>query len=251
MFNAFARELVLLVKNRLPPAQKSVLKKRFRLFDLNSSKHADEFLALRKRTANSSGTDDTTDDLVFEGISARAITDAVPASDRDTAAGLISGMKLCATLLDDDSSDELSARIAGAIVSEDLACVEDVIVDDELAQMLAKSAAFELPDRLSADLTTISAEPAASATAAAMAARTNSPLGIVGLAEEISRELDLSSLMTPAGPRGGETGLASVIQTINQKVRGRIQDGSVDAAQLCSEAQAILGQIPNGGKTAK
>ena len=231
MYNAFARELVLLVKNRLPPNQKAALKKRFRLFDLNSRKHVDAFVAARRNAP----------DTVFDGVTGAQVDSVVAPAERPVAAAYIAGMRVSAALVDDDVADSVSGRIARAIVSRDVDAVQDIVcVDDELTQSLgaATAPAFDPPQRLIDDLTAIAA---AAETAVVPTAGAAPGLGIVGLAEEISRDLDISSLISSGG---GDASLATVIKHINDKVHGRIRDGSLDAARLCSEAQSILGQMP-------
>lgn len=230
MFNAFARELVLLVKNRLPPNQKATLKKRFRLFDLNSRKHVDAFIAARR----------VAPDAVFDGIAGAQIAEAVQDAEKPAADAYVAGMRIAAALVDDDAAEGVSARIARAIATRDTDSVRDIVcVDDELAQSLATTVvpAFEPPERLSDDLRAIwsAGDPSASKAAP------GSGLGIVGLAQQISEDLDISELVTGGG---GDASLSKIIQRINQKVQSRIQDGSLDAERLCAEAQTILGKMP-------
>ena len=234
VFNAFARELVLIAKKHCSAEHKASLKKRFKLFDASSPKYARAFLTRRRDAAKETE--------VFDGITEDAITKAVPADMQKLVNALCAGMILAASLLDDDTSELIVSRVAASIVSQDPTSVEDTIIDEDLIKSLHAASSTQLPDRLLTDL------QAAAAFAARPAMPSEAPgqsLGIIGLAEEISRELDISSLMMSSESPQGQAGLASIIESINRKVQGRIQDGSVDADRLCTEAQSILGNMPS------
>jgi hypothetical protein len=241
MFNAYARELVLIAKKHCSSEHKASLKKRFKLFDASSPKYVREFL---DRRCDGS---DTESKQVFAGITENVISNAVPSDMSEIVGSLLAGMTLAASLLDDETSEEVVSKVASAIISQNPASVEDTIMDEDLVRVLEQASNPRLSDRLVDDLRVIAASSIGLGREGSQPPG-RSALGIVGLAEEISRELDISSLMTSAGAHGGggEAGLATIIDSINRKVQGRIQDGSVDAARLCSEAQAILGSLPPG-----
>jgi hypothetical protein len=234
VFNAFARESVLIAKRHCSADHKAALKKRFKLFDASSPKYARAFLARRRNPAKESE--------VFEGITEEAITKAVPEDMRSVVTAMAAGMTLAASLLDDDTSELIVSRVAASIISKDPSAVEDTIIDEDLIKVLHAASSAQLPERLLADL---QAAAAYSARPEAPSATPGQSLGIIGLAEEISRELDISSLMMSSDSPQGQAGLASIIESINRKVQGRIQDGSVDADRLCTEAQSILGKMPS------
>ena len=234
MFNAFLRELVLVAKKHCSAQHKSSLKKAFKLFDSASPKYANAFIARRSKS-----TREDSETLIFDGITSADIQNAVPEAEKELVGALVAGVTMAATLLDDDTGDETVGRVANAILQKDPSSVDDILLDDELTESLNRVTVVDLAERLLADLRA-AADGFSNATHALPSASAQS-LGIVGLAEEISRELDISSLMMSSNASHGQAGLATIIDSINQKVQGRIQDGSVDAARLCSEAQAILG----------
>jgi len=231
MFNTFTRELVLLSKKHCTATTKAALKKRFKLFDPTSPKHAHEFLQ-RRAAPGCEGE-------VFEGIGESEISQAVPEETRPDVEALVAGMTLAASLLEDEVSDSVVAQIATAILERDLAPVETLILDESLSTLVSKASGLRMPERVSDDLSRI-AERGRAERGSVPQARA---MGIVGLAEEISREIDISSLMGGPGLGGGNPGLESIINSINQKVQGRIRDGTVDPEKLCSEAQSILGNM--------
>lgn len=237
IFNAFARELVLVCKKHCSAEHKASLKKSFKLFDASSPKYAKSFIERQKADGAS-----PEDPVVFQAVSLDMIKRAVPKDMHDLVDALVSGMIVSSSLLEAEASEALVHKVSDAILAKDPSLAEDSILDDDLATSLKSVCDGALPERLLDDLRATLRHRAESA-AVAEHTETDQALGIVGLAEEISRELDVASLMTGMPSGGGDAGLQTIIESINRKVQDRIQDGSVDPARLCSEAQSILGTM--------
>lgn len=251
MFNAFAREMVLIAKKHCSASHKASLKKRFKLFDASSPKHARDFIARKQQVGDKDKDKEEGVVRVFDGISSDDIVGVVPTETKPLVKALVAGMVVASTLVEDEASDEIVSRVANAIANRDAGRVEDCVMDEDLTREIHAATADDanLPTRLIDDLNAVGCFSVVGAGASPRGGEgETSPIGIVGLAEEISRELDLSSLMgnvgASGGGGGGEAGLASIIESINRKVKSRIQDESVDATRLCSEAHAILGKMP-------
>lgn len=236
MFNIFAKELILIAKKHCSSEVKACLKKRYKLFDASSPVHVQSFL--KRRNAEKVIDYEV---QVFEGISRSALIESSPADIHSTIKGVSAAMGLAAFLFDADSSEELMSKIALALVTKDPSVVEGDIIDDDLWNALKVAVQADLHCRATDELQKLARPRTTLATDTA----SNNSVGIVGLAEEISRELDLSSLMSATGAHGSEPGLATIIGKINEQVQKRIKDGQVDPDRLCSEAQAILGTMPS------
>lgn len=235
MYNAFARELVLVARQHCDVQHKAKLKKRFKLFDANGDGYSKEFIAgveARGGSVCPSVSEDGGTEL-FAGVTIGDLRDAIPETQREACDALITGLVFSASLLADQAGADVLDKVAEAIASSDASIAEAHILDEDLLKSLSTLTSVQLPDRVLdtiADLRT----PAPQAPASGMS--------IMDLAREISEGMDMAPLVDSVG-RGGsvpEADMQKMMSMINGKVQERMRDGSVDPSKICSEAQDIL-----------
>lgn len=231
MFNAFTRELILLSKRTCGPGVKTAVKKTYRLFDAQSPRYLRDFLnRMDDAVSPSAATDDATP--VFPGITSRELRRAVGDDQaRKACDTLIGGIVLAASLAQSDASADVVSAVSRAVCAKSPDLARDYILDDDLFALLETVAAGQLSDGLLQSL------PATRTSTSASRAGSGGS-SIFDLAREISESVDMSSLL--AGEGSGGPDMQTLMQSINTRVQERMQDGSVDPAQLCEQAQSIL-----------
>ena len=225
-FNAFERELVLIAKKCCGTKHVAALKKRFRLFDIESSSYASAFIA-SVEIATSTRPNDISEVLICSGVRFGDIRDAAGGSTEHEC--LVLGMLLYANLINDCAGNEIAKAVACALVERKPEKVVNVVLDEDLLEMIEKLCALKLPERVIAVLEKMCSVGGG-----------GGDLGIIELAKDISRNMDMSTLLDPSS---GGADMSGLFATINAKVQQRMRDGSVNPDKLCQEAQSILGEF--------
>jgi hypothetical protein len=231
MFNAFARDMILVLKKHCDTRLKAAIKRKFRLFDAHSSDYVSGFLERNASPACLAIAEDPTTE-VLPGVTVGDVMHAVPANEKSLCSALITGMVLSAALVQDGASEDIVSLVASAVSQKDVAVAQGAILDDDLLDMIRCVAEADIPDAAMNVIADICdrAKPVAGA-----------DMSIIELAKEVSQSVDLGSLSAAGGASGFD--MSKLMQAIDGKVKQRMSDGSMDPEKLCNEAQAILGMM--------
>lgn len=240
-FNAFFKDLVLLIKRECPTDRTTTaMKKQFKLFNNASDRYVKAFCAggghaqdvdawwdgapAAEEAGAAAGAWNPVPGVSATYLKARITDDA----KRTLVKGLVSGMVLFASMFDDDSDAGVRAAVCKSILDADGDMPTQVIDDDVHKLIRAVSAAT-----LSKNVT--------DAIAADAIVQEDSQC-LIKLAREISNDIDVGALMAGGGaaPGGGES-LAGMISVIQEKVHKKLMSGDVDSERLCAEARRALG----------
>lgn len=232
VFNAFAKNVVLLVRAHCSVSEKAVVKREFKIFDTYSPKYADHFADRVLRDADQDLRKVLVDETqIFTGVSWRRLKVVTPESDQGLLKCAVYGMLASASMVRESVNDDVCMSVLDAILSESIKSLEDVVMDTDLLYVICTAIGTGVPESVRSSLTKIK--------------ETRLPgqsVGLMQLAQEVSQGLDLTTLMGVAGQDDVDaSAMNNLFASINQKVVQRMQDGSIDPAKLCAEATQILG----------
>ena len=238
MFNAFARDMILLLKKHCDAQLKAVIKRKFRLFDAQSTVYVYGFLDRIAAPASLAIASDAATE-VLPDVTVGVVMDAVPAGEKPLCSALITGMVLSAALIQDEASSDIVSLVASALAQKDVGVARGPILDDDLLEMVQCVVSADIPDAAMNVFADVSNEAKPGVGGAGGA-----EMSIIELAKEVSQSVDLGSLSDPSGAGGFD--MSKLMQAIDGKVKQRMMDGSMDPEKLCNEAQAILGMMGPG-----
>ena len=240
MFNAFAKEVILVAKRYCAPDDKSVIKKHFKLFDASSPRYADEYVqrVFHVRDQCQISTALAKDSMILPRITVDALTSNIPDADVASAECAMRGMAVGACLVHDQCSTPVTFDIIQAILHQSTDNIRNTVLDEDLMDAIEKLAETGVSEDLRVALSRIPMVAKSGAASNSDAAG----VGIMQLAQEVSEGLDLSGLMSAGTEEGaGDAAMSALFETINRKVMQRMQDGSIDPSKLAAEASSILG----------
>lgn len=251
-FNAFLKDLLLFAKARCPAGRTlTAVKKRYRVFEPESAKYADEFAAAHGDRIRGAPIDlddpEARDWQPVKGLGVDFLMCSSQADAHPRLKATLNGMLLFAGMHADEASAGACASVCESVLA---GAPSDDVLDDDVARAIRGVPLDALAPAVADALGEFAArERAATQIGAGLGGLGGGGEGssLIQLASEIAREVDVAPLLGLG--RGGGGGAAAgsdgavddMIAALQRKVCEKMRSGEVDLARLCREAQAAVG----------
>lgn len=232
-FNAFMRDLLLLIKRECPSDKTtSSIKKKFKFFSADSTGYIKRFCDSGPHPTDMNGwLAGTSDDAVawepIPSVRRNYLKNHLSESGANSAKALVSGMALFAGMHADEVDCETCAAVCSAICNRDKSRMCEVVMDDDALKLANTVIDWDIPSRIDAVLKSCSKQKPE---------RMDESSSLIRLAKEISSEVDVASILS-----GGKTGgLDGLIGDIQKKLASKLSAGEFESDELMADAQRIL-----------